>query len=78
MPSLEPSVSEARRVLLVRDERNNPMLYYAVVFFVLALIAGFFGFFGIAAGAAGIAKILFFVFIVFAVVSFLTGRRAPV
>jgi uncharacterized membrane protein YtjA (UPF0391 family) len=51
------------------------MLYYALVFFVLALVAGFFGFFGIAAGAASIAKILFFVFVAAAIVSFLTGRR---
>ena len=35
------------------------MLHYAVVFFVIALIAALFGFGGIAAGAAGIAKILF-------------------
>ena len=31
------------------------MLYYAVVFFIIALIAALFGFGGIAAGAAGIA-----------------------
>ena len=31
------------------------MLHYAVVFFVIALIAALFGFGGIAAGAAGIA-----------------------
>ena len=31
------------------------MLYYAVVFFVVALIAAVFGFTGIAAGAAGVA-----------------------
>jgi uncharacterized membrane protein YtjA (UPF0391 family) len=37
------------------------MLYYAVVFFVIALVAAVFGFGGIAAGAVGIAKILFFV-----------------
>ena len=35
------------------------MLHYAVVFFIIALIAALFGFGGIAAGAAGIAKILF-------------------
>ena len=35
------------------------MLHYAVVFFVIALIAAVFGFTGLAAGAAGIAKILF-------------------
>ena len=49
------------------------MLHYAVVFFVIALIAALFGFGGIAAGAVGIAKILFFIFIVLAIVSFLFG-----
>jgi uncharacterized membrane protein YtjA (UPF0391 family) len=46
------------------------MLHYAVVFFVIALIAALFGFTGIAAGAAGIAQILFVVFIVLAIASF--------
>ena len=47
------------------------MLYYAVVFFIIALIAARFGFGGIAAGAAGIAKILFVVFLIVALVTFL-------
>jgi uncharacterized membrane protein YtjA (UPF0391 family) len=50
------------------------MLHYAVVFFVIALVAALFGFGGIAAGAAGIAKILFVVFIVLAVATFFFGR----
>jgi len=49
------------------------MLHYAVVFFVIALIAALFGFGGIAASAVGIGKILFLVFAVLAVVSFLLG-----
>ncbi len=49
------------------------MLHYAVVFFVIALIAALFGFGGIAAGAIGIGKILFLVFIVLAVASLLFG-----
>ena len=49
------------------------MLHYAVVFFVIALIAAVFGFGGIAASAVGIAKVLFFVFLVLALVSFLFG-----
>ena len=49
------------------------MLHYAVVFFVIALIAAVFGFGGIAASAMGIGKILFVVFAVLAVVSFLIG-----
>lgn len=55
------------------------MLYYAAVFFVVAIIAAIFGFGGIAAGAVEIAKILFFVFLVLFVVSLLFGaiRRSP-
>ena len=47
------------------------VLYYAVVLFVVALIAALFGFGGIAAGAAGVAKILFIIFLVVSVVTFL-------
>jgi len=47
------------------------MLHYAVVFFVIALIAAVFGFGGIAAGAVGIAKVLFFIFVIMAVATFL-------
>lgn len=49
------------------------MLHYAVVFFVIALIAALFGFGGIAASAVGIGKILFVVFAVLALLSFLFG-----
>ena len=52
---------------------KTPMLHYAVVFFVIALIAALFGFGGIAAGAVSIAKTLFFVFLVLAIASFLFG-----
>ena len=37
------------------------MLKWALIFFVISLIAGVFGFTGIAAGARGIARILFFI-----------------
>ena len=49
------------------------MLYWALVFFVVAIIAAVFGFGGIASGAMGIAKILFFVFLVLFLVSLLLG-----
>jgi uncharacterized membrane protein YtjA (UPF0391 family) len=58
-------------MLVVRNRGALPhfperliMLHYAVVFFIIALIAAIFGFGGIAAGAAEIAKILFVVFLV--------------
>ena len=49
------------------------MLYYAVVFLVIALVAALFGFGGIAAGATEIAKILFYIFILVAVISLVVG-----
>lgn len=49
------------------------MLYYAIVFFVIAIIAAVFGFGGIAAGAVEIAKILFFIFLVLFIVSLVVG-----
>lgn len=49
------------------------MLHYAIVFFVVALIAALFGFGGIAAGAVEIAQVLFFIFLVLFVVSLILG-----
>lgn len=49
------------------------MLHYAVVFFVIALIAAVFGFSGIAAGAAWIGQWLFILFVVLAVAAFAVG-----
>ncbi len=52
------------------------MLYYAVVFFILAMVAGFFGFWGVAGTAALVAKILFGVFLISFIVSlFINGLR---
>lgn len=55
------------------------MLYWAAVFFVIALIAALFGFGGIASGAVEIAKILFFVFLIVFAVTLILGlfRRGP-
>ena len=44
------------------------MLYWALVYLVVALIACALGFGGIAGASAGIAKILFFVFLVLLVI----------
>ena len=61
------------------EQKGLQMLNYALVFFVVALIAAVFGFGGIAVGAAEIAKILFFIFLVLFVVSLVAGlfRRGP-
>lgn len=49
------------------------MLYWALVFLIIALIAAFFGFTGVYVASAGIAKVLFFVFLVLFIISLLGG-----
>ena len=44
------------------------MLRWALIFFVISLIAGGLGFTGIAAGAGRIAKVLFGLFLIVAIV----------
>jgi uncharacterized membrane protein YtjA (UPF0391 family) len=39
------------------------MLKWAIIFFIISLIAGFFGFTNIASGARSVAKVLFFIFL---------------
>jgi uncharacterized membrane protein YtjA (UPF0391 family) len=46
------------------SQKGITMLYYALVFLLIALFAGALGFGGIAFAAAGIAKIFFVVFLV--------------
>ena len=52
------------------------MLYYALIFLVIALIAGILGFTGIAGAAVGIGKILFFIFLALCILSFVFGSRS--
>jgi uncharacterized membrane protein YtjA (UPF0391 family) len=49
------------------------MLYWAAVFFIIAIIAAIFGFGQIVTGATQIAFVLFWVFLVLFIVSLLTG-----
>jgi uncharacterized membrane protein YtjA (UPF0391 family) len=59
---------------IVSNQRGgNPMLRMALLFLIIALIAGAFGFGTISAVSWGIGKILFFVFIVLAVLFLLGG-----
>jgi uncharacterized membrane protein YtjA (UPF0391 family) len=37
------------------------VLKWAIIFFIVSLVAGFFGFTNVASGARGIAKVLFFI-----------------
>lgn len=51
------------------------MLYYALMFLVVGLIAGLLGFFGVAAVASQISWILFLVGIVMLIIHLFTGGR---
>ena len=61
--------------------KGRVMLYWALMFLVLSIVAALFGFGGIAAASAGIAKILFYVFViaflVSALVALVRGRTPP-
>lgn len=54
------------------------MLRWAVIFFIIAVVAAIFGFTGVASAAAGIAKVLFWlavaVFVLFLVLGLLAAR----
>ena len=47
------------------------MLYWAAVFFIIAIIAAVLGFGNVAVASAAIAKVLFFVFVVLFVLTLL-------
>jgi len=49
------------------------MLGWAIIFFIVAIIAAAFGFGNIAAAATGIAQILFWIFVVLFLLSLVAG-----
>lgn len=61
--------------------KEQAMLYYSLVFLVVAILAGLFGFGLIAGTSYMIAKVLFVVFLVMFVISLIGGlaggRRVP-
>lgn len=52
------------------------MLYYTLIFLLIAILAGALGFGSLAGTAAVIAKVCFIIFLVLFVASLLRGRRA--
>lgn len=53
------------------------MLYYALMFLVVGLIAGALGLFGVAAIASQIAWILFLIGVVLLIIHLVSGRSPP-
>ena len=81
IPPRQAPITSHERTTHARIASSNlprfAMLYYAVVFLIIAIVAALFGFGGIAAGAAGIAKVLFVLFLIGAVIAFVVGMRRP-
>lgn len=67
------AVLSPRKVAGEIREEENAMLRWALIFLVVAIVAGIFGFAGIMIAAAGIAKLLFYLFLVLFLVSLLMG-----
>jgi uncharacterized membrane protein YtjA (UPF0391 family) len=61
----------ARLFTILMNRRIQFMLRWALIFFVVALMAAVLGFTGIALAAAGVAKILFYIFVILFVLSLL-------
>lgn len=57
----------------IANLKSYTMLRWALIFFIIAIVAAVFGFGGIAAGAVSIARILFFIFIVLFLISLISG-----
>jgi uncharacterized membrane protein YtjA (UPF0391 family) len=57
---------------------GGSVLHYALVFFLVAIVAAVLGFGGVSVASAGIAKILFYMFLVIFLVTLVMGvaRRA--
>jgi uncharacterized membrane protein YtjA (UPF0391 family) len=49
------------------------MLRWAVIFFIVAIVAALFGFTGISAAAAELGRVIFFIFVLLFVIALLTG-----
>jgi uncharacterized membrane protein YtjA (UPF0391 family) len=65
---MEPPLQLAVCEWQIQGRKGALMLKWAIIFFLISLVAGALGFTGVARGAAGIAKILFVLFLVLAII----------
>ena len=72
-----PQADRLLRTSLWKDGRIR-MLKWAIIFFLISVVAGYFGFTGVASGARTIAKVLFFlallVFVIVVVFGVILGK----
>lgn len=63
---------------IVLRRRERAVLHYALMFFVVAIIAAVLGMRGIAGLSAEIGYVLVVVAVIFLIIAFVTGRSAPI
>jgi uncharacterized membrane protein YtjA (UPF0391 family) len=68
-------LSRQRLVVAIGSLRSGPMtiLKWALIFFLVSIVAGILGFTGISAASADIARFLFYVFVVIFLVLLILG-----
>jgi uncharacterized membrane protein YtjA (UPF0391 family) len=73
--TVRPQAGAGGKGGLNRTSTRTPMLNYAIIFLIVAILAGVLGFGVVAGTAAMIAKICFVVFLVLFLFSLLGGSR---
>jgi len=72
---LSMGFGEMVALLLYLRKGESTMLYYALMFLIVGLIAGALGIYGVAAVASQIAYVLFVIGVILLVVHLVTGSR---
>jgi uncharacterized membrane protein YtjA (UPF0391 family) len=70
---LNPAVSINADAARIPEERAMTILKWALIFFLVSVVAGVLGFTGISAASADIARFLFYVFVVIFLVLLILG-----
>lgn len=73
-----PTLSSPAQLVQSFGEEGVRMLYYALVFLIVGLIAGALGVYGVAAVASQIAWVLFLIGVVLLLVHLVSGRTRPI
>lgn len=74
-PPTLPLAGGVRRTSFGATQPTLVMLSYALLFFIVAVIAAALGFGGLAGTAATVAKVLFVIFLILFLISLVSGRR---
>jgi uncharacterized membrane protein YtjA (UPF0391 family) len=71
--SMEPTEAAWRSRFEFNRSNAMSLLKWALIFFLVSIVAGVFGFTGISAATADVAKILFYIFLVICILLLVLG-----